>query len=273
MDGKQIRLDRFFSRGKAVVVAADHGMHEGPLPGLIDLPKAMLAVDEQADAVLLAPGMLAYCAKTFNYRGGPLAIARINWSSIFAFTWGYKEGANSVVVEPEEAVAMGADMVLVQLTLKTGCEETDARNVEVFSRLCAKAHKLGIPVVGEYFPPDSPHVSADELHDQVYRGVRIISELGADIIKTYYVDDFEKVVETCPVPVVIAGGKKIPEREALEMASSAISAGASGVDMGRNIFQSDDPVAMIQAVRSVVHENATVDDALALYESLKAGVA
>jgi putative autoinducer-2 (AI-2) aldolase len=100
---------------------------------------------------------------------------------------------------------------------------------------------------------------------------RLGAELGADIIKTYYEDAFDKVVDSCPVPVVIAGGKKIPELDALQMARNAIDAGAVGVDMGRNIFQSDDPVAMIQAVRSVVHEGASAEDALGLYESLKSG--
>ena len=93
---------------------------------------------------------------------------------------------------------------------------------------------------------------------------RLGAELGADIIKTYYVPGFEKVVESCPVPVVIAGGKKIPERAALTMARNAIDAGAIGVDMGRNIFQSGDPVSMIKAVRAVVHDGASVKDAYAM---------
>ena len=98
---------------------------------------------------------------------------------------------------------------------------------------------------------------------------RMAAELGARIVKTYYVEGFERVVDTCPVPIVIAGGKKIPEKDALEMANNAIQAGAVGVDMGRNIFQAEDPVAMIQAVRSVVHENFTPQEAFEKYEDLK----
>jgi len=98
---------------------------------------------------------------------------------------------------------------------------------------------------------------------------RIAAELGAHLVKTYYCEDFRKVVDGCPVPVVIAGGKKLPEREALELAYNAIHAGAVGVDMGRNIFQSESPVAMIRAVRSIVHENATVDEAYALFSKVK----
>jgi putative autoinducer-2 (AI-2) aldolase len=98
---------------------------------------------------------------------------------------------------------------------------------------------------------------------------RMAAEMGATFVKTYYCDDFEKVVEICPVPIVIAGGKKTPEKEALTMAYNAIKAGAKGVDMGRNIFQSDAPVAMIKAVRAVVHENRTPDEAFELFEQLK----
>jgi putative autoinducer-2 (AI-2) aldolase len=91
------------------------------------------------------------------------------------------------------------------------------------------------------------------------------AELGAQVVKTYYCEDFERVVNSCPVPVVVAGGKKLPEREALELASRAVSKGAVGVDMGRNIFQSSNPVGMIRAVRAVVHEGATVDQAFSVF--------
>ena len=99
---------------------------------------------------------------------------------------------------------------------------------------------------------------------------RICAELGAHYIKTYYVDEgFETVVAACPVPIVIAGGKKIPEKDALTMAYNAIQQGASGVGMGRNIFQSESPIAMIQAVRAVVHDNETPEKAYDLYNTLK----
>ena len=94
--------------------------------------------------------------------------------------------------------------------------------------------------------------------------------MGAHVVKTYYCDDFEKVTSTCPVPVVVAGGKKLPELEALELTANAIAGGAVGVDMGRNIFQSDSPAAMIQAVRAVVHGNATADEAFEVYREQKA---
>jgi putative autoinducer-2 (AI-2) aldolase len=99
---------------------------------------------------------------------------------------------------------------------------------------------------------------------------RMAAEIGAHMVKTYYCEDFKKVTTATPVPIVIAGGKKIPEKDALQMAANAVGDGASGVDMGRNIFQSEDPVAMIQAVRSVVHENNPPDKAYQMYQDLKA---
>jgi putative autoinducer-2 (AI-2) aldolase len=110
------------------------------------------------------------------------------------------------------------------------------------------------------------------VRDSRYLGLasRICVEIGAHIIKTYYTEDFRKVVEACGnVPVVIAGGKKLPEKEALRMAYDAISNGAIGVDMGRNIFQSDCPVGMIKAVRAIVHDKKLVDEAFEIYKSSK----
>jgi class I fructose-bisphosphate aldolase len=255
LDGREIRLSRLFSRGNAVVVAADHGEHDGPLPGLIDLPAALKAVNDQADAVLLAPGMVRHCAYAYNYRGGPFLIVRLNWSSIFAFGWNYVEGRNSYVCEPEEAVALGADLVLVQLCLHTGSEANDARNVEIFSRLAARAHALGLPVVGELFPPRTKEYTAEQLHDEVYRGCRIIAELGADLIKTFYTHRFAEVVQSVPVPVLALGAEKTPtEVEALELARMAIAAGAKGVVFGRNVLQAQDPARFLAALAAVVKQ-------------------
>lgn len=262
MTGREIRLSRLFSTGNVVVVAADHGEHDGPLPGLIDLPETMKAVDRQADAVLLAPGMLGHCAHAFNYRGGPLAIARLNWSSVFAFGWNYVDAVASVVTEPDEAVALGADLVLVQLCLHTGSEANDARNVEIFARLCAKAHALGLPVVGEMFPTRSGELSKEELHDEVFRGCRIISELGADLIKTFNTYRFREVTESVPVPVFGLGADKTPtELDALKLAQSEIAAGAKGVVFGRNVLQARDPRVFLGALCQVVKQGVEPEQA------------
>ncbi|MEE9548947.1 MAG: 3-hydroxy-5-phosphonooxypentane-2,4-dione thiolase, partial [Candidatus Binatia bacterium] len=114
-------------------------------------------------------------------------------------------------------------------------------------------------------------VGKDMARDARYLGLacRIAAELGAHIVKTYYCEEFEKVVESCPVPVIVAGGKKIPEIDALKLTANSVQGGAVGVDMGRNIFQSDSPVGMIRAVRAIVHEKASVEQAFKVYESTK----
>lgn len=131
------------------------------------------------------------------------------------------------------------------------------------SHLVDEGERFGMPVLAV------TAVGREMNRDARYLGLacRIAAELGAQIVKTYYCEDFERVVDSCPVPVVIAGGKKLPEREALELASKAVSKGAVGVDMGRNIFQSSNPVGMIRAVRAVVHESATADQAISIFSS------
>jgi len=134
-----------------------------------------------------------------------------------------------------------------------------------FTQVIDEANRYGIPVlavtaVGKGLGKDARYLSLAS---------RMAAELGASIVKTYFCKDFEKIVETCPVPIVIAGGKKIPEKDALQMAYDAIQAGAIGVDMGRNIFQSTHPVAMIKAVCSIVHEKATPKEAFEIFKSNK----
>jgi putative autoinducer-2 (AI-2) aldolase len=136
-----------------------------------------------------------------------------------------------------------------------------------FTQVIDEAVEYGIPVVAV------TAVGKEMTRDARYMSLasRMAAELGAHIVKTYYVEGFERVVDTCPVPIVIAGGKKMPEEDALKMAYDAIQAGAVGVDMGRNIFQSEDPVAMIQAVRAVVHDKATPKEAYGVFQGRKKG--
>ena len=202
-------MGRFFDGGQnAVVVAVDHGEFDGPLPGMIDLPEVVQSIDPSVDAVLLAPGMLPHCADVFTRKGAPMAMVRANWSTHFCFHWDYEEGTAVPAVGAGEAAAMGADMILVCLTLQTGSESRDASNVEVFCRLVAEAKAAGIPVVGEYFPARPDRLSPEELHDQVYRGCRIVAELGADLIKTFYTRSFAEVTAACPIPILGLGAEK-----------------------------------------------------------------
>jgi DhnA family fructose-bisphosphate aldolase class Ia len=265
MQGKEIRLNRFFSKGEnAVVVAVDHGEFDGPLPGFIDLPETVKKIPPQADAILLSPGMTERCGHAFGYKGAPLPIIRLNWATTYCFHWGYKDAATVVAMRPEDAVCAGADTVLVSLTLQTGSEAQDAENVRVFCELTNEAHRLGLLVVGELFPVMGEKISAAKLYEQVYRGCRIIAELGADLIKTFYTVKFREVVESCPVPILGLGAAKLPtELAALELAHKEIRDGARGVVFGRNVIQSKDPTKFVAALCDVVKRGKQPKEAAA----------
>ena len=145
MTGKDIRFSRLFSGGKnAVVVAVDHGEFDGPLPGMLDLPETVRNIDPSVSAVLVSPGMLPHCGEAFSVKGAPLAMVRLNWSTVYAFHWGYNDADTVVAMTAEDAIKNGADLALVSLTLKTGSEARDAANVEVFCKLAAEAKRFGI---------------------------------------------------------------------------------------------------------------------------------
>ncbi len=154
---------------------------------------------------------------------------------------------------------------LIHISVYIGSEH-EHQSIKNIIQLIDAGLRVGMPIMAV------TGVGKDMARDQRYFSLatRIAAEMGAQIIKTYYVDKgFERIAAGCPVPIVIAGGKKLPEREALEMCYQAIDQGASGVDMGRNIFQSEDPVAMIKAVHAVVHHNETAERAYELFLSEK----
>jgi DhnA family fructose-bisphosphate aldolase class Ia len=264
MSGRATRLARLFSRGNAVIVAADHGEFDGPLPGMVDLPRTLAkAINPEVDAVLLSPGMVGHCADLFSRRGGPLAVMRLNWSTVYAFHWGYHQAATVPAIGVEEALAAGADLVLVSLTLQTGSEERDARNVEVFCKLLNGAHRLGVPVIGELFPTHCTELSAEQMHDHVYAGARILAELGADLIKTFYTHRFQEVVVGCPIPILALGAEKLPTQlQALQLAEREVREGARGVVFGRNALQVPDPFTFQAALCAVVREGLNAEKAV-----------
>ena len=175
-----------------------------------------------------------------------------------------KELSNEhLAVDIEDAIRMNVSAITLQVFIGG---EFESRSVRNMTRLVDMGLRYGIPVLGV------TAVGKDMVRDARYfrLACRMCAELGAHMMKTYYVPEgFETITASCPVPIVMAGGKKIGELDALTMAYNAIQQGASGVDMGRNIFQSDAPKAMMQAVRKVVHENMKPKDALDLYETLK----
>ena len=263
MAGKEIRLGRLFNRDEnVVIIAADHGEFDGPIPGMVNLPETLTKIDPCVDAVLLSPGMVARSSGLYGAKGAPLAVMRLNWSTTYCFKWGYREAATVPVVSAAEAVRMGCNIALVSLTLQTGDEGTDAANVEVFSELREECAELGLPVIGEYFPPGDEDLSPDELHEQVLIGCRIIAELGADCIKTFHTNKFEDVVAGCPIPIFGLGASKLPTQlDALKLARREIDEGARGVVFGRNAIQVPDPGAFQRALCDVVKRGLAPDAA------------
>jgi 3-hydroxy-5-phosphonooxypentane-2,4-dione thiolase len=164
-----------------------------------------------------------------------------------------------IVVSVEEALRLNASAV--GMSIFVGAPDENL-TITALGKLVSEAERYGLPVMAV------TAVGKEMGRDARYLGLacRIAAEAGARIVKTYYCDDFQRVVAGCPVPIVIAGGKKMPEMEALQMTQSAIKAGAAGVDMGRNIFQSDKPQGMIKAVKAIVHEGATAEQAFRIYQ-------
>jgi putative autoinducer-2 (AI-2) aldolase len=258
--GMKNRLSRIFNpaSGKTVMLAFDHGYFQGPTTGLERVDVSILPLAPYADALMLTRGVLRSIippstgkAVVMRASGGPSIL---------------KELSNeNIAVDMDDALRMNVSAVAVQVFVGG---EFETQSVHNLTRLVDAGMKYGVPVLGV------TAVGKDLARDARYMrlAARICAELGAAIVKTYYVEeDFETVTAACPVPIVIAGGKKLPEKDALQMARNAIDQGASGVDMGRNIFQSDAPIAMLEAVRTVVHEGMPVKQAYELYCDIKAG--
>jgi putative autoinducer-2 (AI-2) aldolase len=250
-------MKRLTGDDRAVIIAIDHGMFDGPIEAMEDLPAAARNINPDVDALLLAPGMIRHCAEVFAGRRRPLAVVRLNWNTVYCFGFEYRAARSVHCYAVEDALREGMDIALASLTLQTGDEERDAANVEVFSELLNACHALGVPVIGEYFPTGHTEMSPDALHENVRVGTRIVAELGADAVKTFHTHDFAAVTSTCPVPVFGLGAEKLPTQlDALRLAAAQVEAGAGGVVFGRNAIQVPDPHAFQAALCEVVRKAA-----------------
>ena len=266
LDGRELRLQRLLGDGRAVIIAVDHGLFDGPIPGMENLPGTVEKINPQVDAVLLAPGMLRRCSSLFARPKRPLAVLRLNWNTVYCFGLGYAEARSVPGYDAESALREGMDIALVSLTLETGSEQRDAENVEIFARLTNDCHRLGIPVIGEYFPNESDKLTPEEMHEKVLLGSRIVAELGADAIKTFFTHDFAAVTGSCPVPVFGLGAERLPtQRQALELAAREVAAGAGGVVFGRNAIQVPSPFDFQAALCDVVKRGKPVDETVREY--------
>ncbi|MFH1324759.1 MAG: 3-hydroxy-5-phosphonooxypentane-2,4-dione thiolase [Nanoarchaeota archaeon] len=256
--GMKNRLSRIISpkTGKCVMLAVDHGYFQGPTTGLRELGKTVNPLLPYADALMITRGALRNWIPPETDK--PIILRMSGGTSIL------KELSNEVLTSSvTDAIRINASAITCSVFIGGEHEKETIANL---AELVDKGEKYGIPVLAV------TAVGKDMARDSRYLGLasRICVEIGAHIIKTYYCDNFKEVVEACGnVPVVIAGGKKIEEKEALQMARDAIDAGAIGVDMGRNIFQSSNPIGMIKAVRAVVHEGKSVDEGFGIYKEKK----
>ena len=256
--GMKNRLSRIFDpkTGRTVMLAIDHGYFQGPATGLERVDVNILPLLPYADTLMLTRGILrSVIPPTFTMgvvlraSGGPSIL---------------KELSNEqIAVDIEDAVRLNVAALAVQVFVGG---EYETQSVSNMTRLVDMGNRYGIATLAV------TAVGKDMARDARYMrlAARICAELGATYVKTYYVPEgFETVTASCPVPIVIAGGKKLPEEEALRLAQSAIEQGAAGVDMGRNIFQAESPMHMIQAVRKVVHEGVSAKDAFDFYQTMR----
>lgn len=256
--GMKNRLSRIFNpkTGRTVMLAVDHGYFQGPTTGLERIDLNILPLTPYADTLMLTRGILRSTVPPSYTKG--IVLRASGGPSILG------ELSNEhLAINIEEAIRMNVAAMAVQVFIGGKYETQTVHNM---TRLVDMGTRYGIPTlavtaVGKEMERDARYFRL---------ACRMCAELGAHYVKTYYIPKgFDTVVASCPVPIVMAGGKKLPELEALTMSYNAIQEGASGVDMGRNIFQSEAPKAMIQAVGKIVHEDLKPKEAYEFYLELK----
>lgn len=255
--GVKNRMSRIFDKksGNTVMLAFDHGYIMGPTSGLERMDLSIVPLIEYADCIMCTRGTLRSiipptCSK-------PVALRSSAGSTLLT------ELNDECLIDIEDAVKLNASALAPMVAIGGKFE---AKTIENLARTVDMTSRYGIPTLGV------TAVGKELTRDARYLGLacRVIAENGANFVKTYYCEEgFENVVAACPVPIVIAGGKKLPELDALTLAYNAISKGARGVDMGRNIFQSQAPLAMLKAVRGVVHEGLKPSEAFEMFNDLK----
>ena len=252
--GMKNRLARIIrpEDSRAVMLAVDHGYFLGPTGGLEEPRKTIAPLLPHADSIMLTRGVLRTSVDAGS--GTPVVLRVSGGTSVL------KELSNeAITVSIEDAIRLNVSAMALSIFVGS---EFEKQTLVSLAKLVDEGEKFGVPILAV------TAVGKDMARDVRYLGLacRIAAEMGAHVVKTYYCEDFEKVTQSCPIPVIIAGGKKIPEMDALKLTSDAVQHGAVGVDMGRNIFQSDNPVGMIQAIRAIVHEKASVEQAYRIYQ-------
>lgn len=264
MQGKSIRIERIFNRntGKAVIVPMDHGVTVGPIKGIKSVKAIADAIASGgADAAIVHKG-----AAIFGHRGYGRDLGLIIHLSA-STSLGPDPNNKVLVASVEEALKLGADGVSVHVNI--GAED-EGRMLSTFGEISRKCQEWGMPLLAMMYPRGKK-IGDEYSSEAVAHAARVGAELGADIVKTNYTGDpgsFSLVVESCPVPLVIAGGPRVgSEMDLLVMVEGAINAGARGVAIGRNIFQSEDPALITRRICGVVHGGMTAKEAIEISSS------
>jgi 3-hydroxy-5-phosphonooxypentane-2,4-dione thiolase len=238
--------------GRCVMLAVDHGYFLGPTERLEIPSKTIRPLLPYADSLMITRGVLRTSVNPST--DVPIVLRVSGGSSVI----GEDLSNETVTASIDDAIRLNATCLALSIFVGSKYEH---QTLSSLAKLVDEGEKYGIPILAV------TAVGKEMVRDARYLGLacRIAAEFGAHVVKTYYCENFEKVVEGCPVPVIIAGGKKLSkEVDALELAYNAVEQGASGVDMGRNIWQSDCPVAMIKAVRAIVHNDSDVNEAYSI---------
>ena len=255
--GMQNRLSRIFNpiSGRTVMLAFDHGYFQGPTTGIERIDVSIKPLIPYADVLMCTRGALRQLIPSETSK--PIVLRCSGGQSILT-----ELSNETVAVDIEDTIRLNATAMAAQVYIG---EKHEHKSINNIVKLVDTGTRYGIPTLAV------TGVGSEMKRDLRYFSLatRICAEIGAHYVKSYYFEPgFEKVVAACPIPIVIAGGKKLPELKALEMAYEAVDQGAAGVDMGRNIFQSQNPVAMIQAVGLVVHKNEKPKQAFQLYNDI-----
>lgn len=267
--GKEIRLGRILNRksGRAVIATIDHGIHVGVLPGLGATEEAIEhMVEGKPDGLMVNPGLAKKCHKSFVGRDAPALVLRIDWISGMRKVLPHERPRTKPIARVEDGVKMGADAVCAFFLSSTD-GEIEASNFEYLGKIASDCEEWGMVLIIETFPLGKGVTKENEIDPETLKlPIRMCAEVGADLIKTKYtgdIDSFRNVVKSSPVPLLALGGPKMATtKDALEVARGAIDAGAAGVVFGRNIWQHENPQGVIKALKMIVHENATVEEAL-----------
>ncbi len=264
MRGKSIRIERIINRntGNVVIIPMDHGVTVGPIKGIRSVKDAASSVASGgADAAIVHKG-----AAIFGHRGYGRDLGLIIHLSA-STSLGPDPNNKVLIATVEEALKLGADGVSIHVNV--GAED-EARMLSTLGEVSRSCQEWGMPLLAMMYPRGKK-IRDEYSEEYIAHAARVGAELGADIVKTSYTgdpDSFSRVVEGCPVPIVIAGGPKVEsELDLLRMVEGAISAGARGVAIGRNVFQHEDPTIITRRICSVVHKGMSAEDALSISSS------